>query len=105
MAEQIGKKAVIAQGGKQYLVQVGDEVELEMLPAGKDTSFEALLLIDGDETKVGTPIIEGVKVHADILEQVKGDKVVAIRYKAKKNVRKVRGHRQIHTKVKITKIA
>lgn len=105
MAEQISKKAVIASGGKQYLVQVGDELELDMLPAAKNTTFEALLLIDGNDTNVGTPVIDGVKVHADIVEQTKGDKVVAIRYKAKKRVRKVRGHRQTYTKVKITKIA
>ena len=105
MAEQITKKAVITSGGKQYLVGIGDEVELELLPAEKNASFEALLLIEGDKTTVGTPVVDGVKVTADILEQTKGDKVVAIRYKAKKRVRKVRGHRQLHTKVKITKIA
>ena len=105
MANTISKKAVIKSGGKQYLVSVGDEIELEMLPADKNTSFEALLVIEGDQTTVGTPLVDGVKVTADILEQTKGEKVTAIRYKAKKRVRKVRGHRQLHTKIKITKIA
>lgn len=106
MAEKTLKKAVITTGGKQYLVAEGDTLDVEMLPAGKNTSFEALLLIDGEKVTVGTPVIDGVKVTADIVEQaVKGDKVVAIRYKAKKRVRKVRGHRQIHTKLKISKIA
>jgi len=106
MAEKTLKKAVITTGGKQYLVAEGDTLEVEMLPAGKSTSFEALLLIDGEKVSVGTPVIEGIKVTADILEQaVKDDKVVAIRYKSKKRVRKVRGHRQIHTRLKISKIA
>lgn len=107
MAEKTAKKAVILSGGHQYLVAEGDELEVELLnPAQKDTAFEALLVIDGDSVSVGTPTVAGSKVTADILEQsVKGDKVVAIRYKAKKRVRKVRGHRQKHTKIKIKKIA
>jgi large subunit ribosomal protein L21 len=106
-AVKTGKKAVISTGGHQYLVAEGDELEVELLnPAQKDTAFEALLVINGDSVSVGTPTVAGAKVTADILEQsVKGDKVVAIRYKAKKRVRKVRGHRQRHTRVKITKIA
>src|SRR5579862_1582626 len=95
-----GKKAVIASGGHQYLVAEGDELEVELLdPAQENTSFEALLVIDGDSISVGVPTVAGVKVTADILEQsVKGDKVVAISYKSKKRVRKVRGHRQRHAK-------
>ncbi|HSW78621.1 MAG TPA: 50S ribosomal protein L21 [Candidatus Babeliales bacterium] len=102
-----GKKAVISTGGHQYLVYEGEELEVELLdPAQQSTAFEALLVIDGDSVSVGTPTVSGVKVTADILEQsVKGDKVVAIRYKAKKRVRKVRGHRQKHTRIKIKKIS
>lgn len=101
-----GKKAVISTGGHQYLVAVGETLEVELLdPAQQNTSFEALLVIDGDTVSVGTPTVTGVKVSADIVEQsVKDDKVVAIRYKAKKRVRKVRGHRQRHTVIKITNI-
>jgi large subunit ribosomal protein L21 len=106
-ATKSGKKAVIASGGHQYLVTEGQELEVELLdPNQKDTAFEALLVIDGDSVSVGTPTVSGAKVTADILEQsVKGEKVVAIRYKAKKRVRKVRGHRQRHTLIKIKKIA
>lgn len=102
-----GKKAVISTGGHQFLVAVGDELEVELLdPVQQNTAFEALLVIDGDSISVGSPTVSGVKVSADILEQsVKDDKVVAIRYKAKKRVRKVRGHRQRHTRIKITKIS
>lgn len=100
------KKAVIATGGKQYLVREGDVLEVELIPAGKTAEFDSLLLIDGDKTSIGNPHVAGVKVSAEILEQaVKAEKVTAIRYKAKKRVRKVRGHRQIRTRIKISKIA
>lgn len=101
------KKAVINTGGKQYLVAEGEELEVELLdPAQQKTSFEAMLVIDGENTSVGAPTVAGSKVDADIIEQVvKADKVVAIRYKAKKRVHKRRGHRQKLTRIKITKIA
>jgi large subunit ribosomal protein L21 len=107
MAEKTTKKAVIATGGHQYLVTEGQTLEVELLdPAQKDTAFEALLVIDGDSVAVGTPTVSGAKVTADIVEQsVKGEKVVAIRYKAKKRVRKVRGHRQRHAVIQIKKIS
>jgi large subunit ribosomal protein L21 len=102
-----GKRAVISTGGHQYLVSEGETLEVELLdPAQQNTSFEALLVIDGDNVSVGAPTVAGAKVDADVVEQsVKDDKVVAIRYKAKKRVRKVRGHRQRHTVIKITKIS
>ena len=101
------KKAVIAAGGKQYLVAEGDTLEVELLKQeGKTATFEPLLVIDGDKTTVGTPLVQGAKVSAKIDEaQTKADKVTAIRYKAKKRVHKTRGHRQLHTKITITKIA
>lgn len=101
------KKAVIATGGKQYLVAEGETLEVELLKAeGKTATFVPLLVIDGDKTEVGTPEVKGVKVTADIIaEDVKADKVTAIRYKPKKRVRKLRGHRQHHTVIKIKKIA
>lgn len=101
------KKAVIATGGKQYLVTEGETLEVELLnDADKTVAFEALMVIDGDKVTVGEPIVDKVKVTADIVEaDVKADKVTAIRYKAKKRVHKVHGHRQHHTVVKIAKIA
>jgi large subunit ribosomal protein L21 len=106
MAEKTAKKAIIATGGHQYLVTEGETLEVDLLePAQQNAGFEALLVINGDDVAVGAPTVSGVKVSADIVEQsVKGDKVVAIRYKPKKRVRKVRGHRQRHTVIKITKI-
>ncbi len=101
------KKAVIATGGKQYLVTEGETLEVELLKdAAKTASFVPLLVIDGDKTTVGKPDISASKVTAEVVEQeVKADKVTAIRYKPKKRVHKVRGHRQRHTLIKVTKIA
>lgn len=100
------KKAVIATGGKQYLVSEGEELEIEHVTGAKTLEFDPLLIIDGEKTSVGQPHVAGAKVTAEIVEQaVKGDKVVAIRYKSKKRVRKVRGHRQVRSRIKISKIA
>lgn len=100
------KKAVIATGGKQYLVTEGETLEVELLQAdGKTITFEPLLVIDGEKVSVGTPTVTA-KVTAEVVEEdIKADKVMAIRYKAKKRVHKVHGHRQHHTVIKITKIA
>lgn len=101
------KKAVIQTGGKQYLVSEGEILKVELLKAtDKKIDFEALLVIDGDKTTVGTPVVDKAKVTAEVLEaDVQADKVTSIRYKAKKRVRTVRGHRQHQTIIKISKIA
>lgn len=101
------KKAVIATGGKQYLVAEGDSVDVELLKTDKKTiTFEPLLITDDKSTVVGKPTVEGSKVTAEITAvDEKQDKVTSIRYKAKKRVRTVRGHRQRLATIKITKIA
>lgn len=101
------KKAVIATGGKQYLVSEGDTLEVELLKAdAKTVDFAALLVIDGDKVTVGAPTVDKVKVTAQVVAaDVAGDKVTAIRYKPKKRVHKVHGHRQHHASIKISKIA
>jgi len=101
------KKAVITTGGKQYIVQEGETVTVERLKdAGKSVKFDALLVIDGDKTTVGAPLVSGVSVSASVVDnEAKADKVTAIRYKAKKRVHKLHGHRQLQTVVKIDKIA
>lgn len=100
------KKAVISTGGKQYLVSEGDTVDVELVKSDKKTlTFEPLLVVDGEKVNIGKPLVPGVTVTASILEQdVQQDKVTAIRYKAKKRVRKVRGHRQRKTVLKISSI-
>ena len=103
------KKAVITTGSKQYLVEEGDSLEIELLNhEEKDTklTFSPLLIIDDTKTMVGQPALTDSKVAAEIIEHnVKADKVTAIRYKAKKRVHKVHGHRQQQTIIKITKIS
>lgn len=99
------KKAVIKTGGKQYLVAEGESIRVELLKQDKTLSFEPLLVIDTDRVKVGKPMLKDAKVTATMVEQaVKAPKVTAIRYKAKKRVRKVHGHRQQHSLIKINKI-
>jgi large subunit ribosomal protein L21 len=101
------KKAVIQSGGKQYLVTVGEIINVELIKdAGKNVVFEPLLVVDGESVEIGQPTISKVKVTAEVVEpDVAADKVTSIRYKAKKRVHKVRGHRQHHTSLKITKIS
>lgn len=99
------KKAVISTGGKQYLVSEGETLEVERIKDSQTSlDFKALLIIDGDKTIVGTPEVAGASVTAKIVEETKAEKVTSIRYKAKKRVHKVRGHRQIKTTIKIEKI-
>lgn len=101
------KKAIIATGGKQYVVTEGETVTVERLKdAGKSIKFDALLVIDGDKTTVGAPLVSGTSVTASVVDnEAKADKVTAIRYKAKKRVHKLHGHRQLQTVLKIDKIA
>lgn len=100
------KKAVIAVGGHQYLVSEGETIDVELIKdAKKSVSFEPLLVIDGKKSTVGTPTVSGAAVTATIVEaDVQQDKVTSIRYKAKKRVRTVRGHRQRLTTLKISSI-
>ena len=98
--------AIIQTGGKQYKVNVGDEVLVEKLDAEIDSevSFDVLLVADDAGVKVGKPILEGVSVKGKVLAQGKGKKVIAFKYKPKKNVRVKHGHRQPYTKVEILSI-
>ena len=100
------KKAIIASGGKQYLINEGDTIEVELLKAAKSVEFTPLLVIDDEEVEVGKPEVTGVKVIAEVVEpNVKADKVISIRYKAKKRVKTIKGHRQQLTRLEIKKIA
>jgi|SRR5665213_1940648 len=100
------KKAVIATGGKQYIVHEGETLEVELIKDVKKIDFNPLLLIDDEKITVGKPTLSDVKVTAEVIEpMIQADKVTAIRYKAKKRVHKVHGHRQHLSVIKITKIA
>ena len=98
--------AIIRTGGKQYKVEQGDEILVEKLDAevGAEVKFEVLMLCGEEGTKIGTPVVEGASVVAEVLEQGKAKKVVVFKYKPKKNIRKKQGHRQPFTKVKIKAI-
>jgi large subunit ribosomal protein L21 len=98
-------QAVITTGGKQYLVKSGQELDVELLGDKKKWEFDALLTIDGDTVKVGAPFVDGAKVTAELVEEVKGDKIKILKFKAKKREKTLTGHRQRYSRIKITKIA
>jgi large subunit ribosomal protein L21 len=99
-------KAVVKIGGKQFIVAEKETLLVDLLQEGtKELALDALLVIDGDKTTVGAPTVKGVKVTAKVVEDlVKGEKVRAIRYKAKKRVHKEMGHRQKYSKIEIVSI-
>ena len=99
-------KAVVKIGGKQFVVSEKETLLVDLLPEGtKELTLDALLVIDGDKTTVGAPLVKGVKVTAKVVEDLeKGDKVRVIRYKSKKRVHKENGHRQKYSKIEITSI-
>jgi|AntRauTorckE6833_2_1112554.scaffolds.fasta_scaffold39204_1 large subunit ribosomal protein L21 len=99
-------KAVVKIGGKQHLVKEKETLLVDLLqPGTKELKLDALLVIDGDETTVGKPLVKGVTVTAKVLEElVKGDKIRVIRFKAKKRVHTENGHRQKYSRIEITSI-
>ena len=99
-------KAVVKIASKQYVVSEKETLLVDLLPEGtKELDLDALLVIDGDKTTVGAPLVKGVKVKANVVdEKVAGDKVRVIRYKSKKRVNTQTGHRQKYTKIEITSI-
>ena len=100
--------AVVVTGGKQYKVSEGDVIFVEKLNAEAESTvnFEQVLaVLDGENTKIGTPVVEGASVEAKVVKNGKGKKIHVLKYKAKKGEKKHIGHRQPYTKVEITKIA
>ena len=101
-------KAIIVTGGKQYTVAEGDILFVEKLgvEAEETVKFEQVLaILDGENTKIGAPVVEGAAVEAKVVKNGKGKKITVFKYKPKKNEKKKQGHRQPYTKVEITKIA
>jgi len=103
--------AIIETGGKQYLVEEGSTVKIEKIKGAHEVGgkvvFENVLLVDNgkDATTIGTPYISGAKVSGEIKKIGRAKKVTVIKYKAKSNYFKKRGHRQPFFEVKITKLA
>ncbi len=101
-------KAVIVTGGKQYTVAEGDILFIEKLEAEAESTVkfdQVLAVLDGENSKIGAPVVEGAAVEAKVVKNGKGKKITVFKYKAKKNEKKKIGHRQPYTKVEITKIA
>lgn len=99
--------AVIANGGKQYKVSVGEKLDLEKIEAdvGAPVEFPQVLMVaDGEKIEIGTPYIKNAKVIAEVLEHGRCDKVHIIKFRRRKHYMKHQGHRQYYTAVKITEI-
>jgi large subunit ribosomal protein L21 len=98
--------AIIATGGKQLRVEEGRYVDVEKLSAdeGASVEFDQVLLLSGEETKIGTPTVAGAKVVGKVMRQWKGPKVIVYKMRPKKHYRKKRGHRQAYTRVMIESI-
>ena len=100
--------AIIETGGKQYKVAEGDIIRCDLLESevGSDVTFDRVVLAgSGNDIKIGAPLLSGVSVTGTVLRQAKDKKILVFRYKPKKRVRKLNGHRQRYAEVKITKIA
>lgn len=101
--------AVIKTGGKQYIVKPGDVIDVEKISGepGEEVNFEEVLLVsaDGEDVKVGSPVVESAKVEGRIVQQKKGEKIVVFKFKRRKGYRRKAGHRQSLTSVEITSIS
>ena len=99
--------AVIESGGKQHRVREGETLQLEKLdvPAGENICFDRVLLVgEGAEVRVGTPLVKGSQVSADVLDHGRGPKIDVVKFKRRKKYRRRQGHRQDYTTVKVTGI-
>ena len=98
--------AVIETGGKQYRVQQGDVLDVELLAMdeGADVEFDALAVSDGSELTIGTPVVDGAKVQASVVGNLRGKKIYSFKKKRRKGYRRKIGHRQELTKIKVEAI-
>ena len=93
--------AIFQTGGKQYRVQKGDVIKVEKLNATGKIEFDQVLMLG---EKIGTPVIDGAKIVAEVVEQKRADKVLVFKKKRRQNYRRTKGHRQFITVLKITDI-
>ena len=99
--------AIIKTGGKQYRVAQGETLRVEKLNVEGDNNtvkFDQVLLVGGDEVKIGTPMVEGASVEAEIVRQGRAKKIIVFKKKRRKGYHKKQGHRQAFTEVRITGI-
>jgi large subunit ribosomal protein L21 len=99
--------AVVSSGGKQYKVKEGETFRVEKIPGaiGSQVSFDKVLLFsDGENLKIGQPVLDGINVQGKIMEQNKAKKILVFKYKRRKRYRRKQGHRQPYTAVRIDSI-
>ncbi|NOZ70299.1 MAG: 50S ribosomal protein L21 [Chloroflexi bacterium] len=100
--------AVIETGGKQYRVEEGEVLDVELLkvPQGEQITFDKVLLVsDGENVKVGQPVVEGAEVKATVLGQKKGPKVIIFKHSGRTTFRRKTGHRQKYTRLQVDSIS
>jgi large subunit ribosomal protein L21 len=100
--------AVIADGGRQYRVMEGQELDIDFrhLPAGSEVVFDKVLAVsEAGKLKMGAPLVKGAKVKAEVVGPVQGEKIYVQKFARRKNYRRRTGHRSLSTKVRITGIA
>jgi large subunit ribosomal protein L21 len=100
------QQAIIRTGGKQYRVSPGSVLKVEKLAVAEGTAvdFEVLLVGQGDDVKIGTPLVSGAKVTGQVVSHGRGVKIVVYKFRKRTNYRKKQGHRQAYTEIKITGI-
>mgnify|MGYP001546677795 CR=1 FL=1 len=101
--------AILETGGKQYKVEEGDVLDIELLDSSMISktgiiNFDTVMLVSGDKLNIGTPYVKNGKVKAKLIEKFRGDKVIVFKRKAKKQYKRKMGHRQDLMKIQIEKI-
>ncbi|HQU43946.1 MAG TPA: 50S ribosomal protein L21 [Pirellulales bacterium] len=98
--------AIFIDGGRQYKVTEGEELVVDFRDAasGDELTFDRVLAVGGDELRLGQPLLAGALVKAEVLGPMQGPKLVVQKLRRRKNLRRRNGHRQIHTRVRISKI-
>ncbi len=101
------KYAILQTGGKQYRAEEGQVIEVDRLTAEEGSTVEleqVLLLVDGENTQVGAPLVTGARIKASVLEHIRGPKILVFKYKSKMRYRVRHGHRQDYTRLRIDRI-
>jgi|TARA_B100000945_G_scaffold169634_1_gene136042 large subunit ribosomal protein L21 len=100
--------AIIADGGRQYKVEEGQELDIDLRNAasGDEITFDQILAVSSDDgTKIGQPVVEGATVTAEVLSEVKGEKIYVQKFRRRKDSKRRTGHRQRYTRIRIAKIS